>query len=234
MWAVPAAAERGVSAGTVATMTEFTLTEVLPGLRATAPAPLPFLDGAVVRSFLLERNGAHTVIYNSPGLGEAADHIRRLGPMDGVLINHWHEEMYGRPEVDAPVFVHERDRPRAEKRLTVDGVFRGRRRWGEGLEIIPAPGHTAGATAFLWTTAGHRVLFTGDSLWKRGERWEAVVLGESSPVDYARSLELMAELDADVIAPWVALDDAPPVEHVDPAAMRRTFLDVAGRVRAQR
>lgn len=217
--------------GTMADMTDPTLTEVFPGLRTTAPAPLPFLAGVVVRSFLLERDGVNTVIYNSPALGDT-DEIRRLGPTDGILINHWHEEMYGRPEVDAPVFVHERDRAQAEKRLIVDGVFRGRHQWGDDLEVIPAPGHTAGATVFLWRTAGHRVLFTGDSLWNRGGRWEAVVLGESSPADYVRSLELMAELDADVIVPWAALEGAPPVEHVDPVDMRRTLLDVAERVRA--
>lgn len=213
-------------------MTEPTLTEVFPGLWATASAPLPFLDGAVVRSFLLERNGVSTLIYNSPGLRAAADEIRRRGEADGLLINHWHEEMYGQPGVDAPVFVHERDRAQTEGRLPVDGVLRDRQRWGDDVEIIPTPGHTSGATAFLWTTAGHRVLFTGDSLWNHGGRWEAVVLADSSPADYVRSLELMADLGADVIVPWLALDDAPPVEHTDPATMRGDLLDVAERVRA--
>jgi Metallo-beta-lactamase superfamily len=35
---------------------------------------------------------------------------------------------------------------------------------GSDFEVIPTPGHTAGATAYLWDSGDRRVLFTGDTI----------------------------------------------------------------------
>ena len=58
---------------------------------------------------------------------------------------------------------------------------------GGDFEIIPTPGHTPGATAFLW----NRHLFTGDTVFLRDGEWVAAVLDDSDPEAYVESLELM-------------------------------------------
>lgn len=211
---------------------EHSLTDVLPGVHATGTDPLPFMDGVVVRSYVLERAEGPTLVYNSPGIARAAEEIQALGAPDRLLVNHWHEEMYGKPGLDVPVWVSAEDRSRTEGRLPVDQTFQGRQMLGEDLELIPTPGHTSGVTTFLWDSGEHRVLFTGDSLWFHRGHWEAVVLGESSPSDYADSLELMAGLDFDVVLPWVAFEDAPVVEPVEAEEAKSRIRQAAARVRA--
>ena len=71
-------------------------------------------------------------------------------------------------------------------------------------EVIPTPGHTAGATAYLWDTGEHRALFTGDSVYLRDGEWVAAVLGSSDRERYIEGLELMRGLDFDVLVPWAA------------------------------
>jgi glyoxylase-like metal-dependent hydrolase (beta-lactamase superfamily II) len=71
--------------------------------------------------------------------------------------------------------------------------------------VIPTPGHTSGATAFLWDSGQHRILFTGDTIYLREGDWVAALLaGSSDRAAYLRSLELMRELDFDVLVPWIA------------------------------
>jgi glyoxylase-like metal-dependent hydrolase (beta-lactamase superfamily II) len=75
---------------------------------------------------------------------------------------------------------------------------------GDDFEVIPIPGHTPGATAYLWTGGGHRCLFTGDSLFLRDGEWVAAVLDSSDRGAYMVSLELIKDLDFDVLVPWAA------------------------------
>jgi len=169
-----------------------------PGLWATPSTRLPYQANVFVRSFILERADGNVAIYNSPGLGAAAE----LGAVSRLLINHGHEEMYGDSGIDAEVWVHERDRREAARTLTVAGVFTGRTMIGNDLEVIPTPGHTPGTTSYLWANEGHRFLFTGDFIWVEEGEWKAVVLGPSGRADYLDSLRLVRDLDFDVLVPW--------------------------------
>ena len=47
------------------------LDSALRGLHATPAAPLPFLSGVVVRSFILEREQGNVIVYNAPGITAA-------------------------------------------------------------------------------------------------------------------------------------------------------------------
>jgi len=172
----------------------------LRGLYATPTAPLPFLRGVVVRSFVLERELGNVVVYNSPGITAAAREIRQLGRVDRLLINHWHEAMYGAPDLDAPIFVHEKDRPHTD--LPISGTFSKREKIAEDLEVIPTPGHTSGTTMFLWDNGEQRLLFPGDAIWVQGGEWKAVLLGESDREAYLASLSELIELDFDMLVPW--------------------------------
>lgn len=63
-----------------------------------------------------------------------------------------------------PVFVHQRDRGETAHSMRVGGVFTNRQLIEDDLEVIPTPGHTPGATSYLWEHGDHRFLFTGDSI----------------------------------------------------------------------
>jgi glyoxylase-like metal-dependent hydrolase (beta-lactamase superfamily II) len=83
----------------------------------------------------------------------------------------------------------------------------------DDFEVIPTPGHTPDATAYLWDSGRHRILFTGDTIMLRDGEWRAAVLDSSDRTAYVASLELIRDLDFDVIVPWVASADGPYFAH---------------------
>lgn len=174
----------------------------IEGLRSTPASQLPYQTDVLVRSFLLERPTGNVIVYNSPGLNSAAKHVRNAGGATRLLINHSHEAMYGPPELDAPLFVHERDRSETARSMPVAGVFTDRQLIDDDLEVIPTPGHTPGTTSYLWDNGAHRFLFTGDFIWIENGEWKAVVLDSSLRAEYLDSLALIRELDFDVLVPW--------------------------------
>ena len=84
--------------------------------------------------------------------------------------------------------MHERDRDAAAERTTVDGTFSERATLDGDFELIPIPGHTPGATAFLWDSGEHRMLFTGDSVFLDDGEWVAAIVGGSDRASYVESL----------------------------------------------
>lgn len=203
------------------------------GLLATPPSRLPYQHNVLLRSYLLERPEGNIVIYNSPGVSEAADSIRMLGAPVRLLVNHSHEAMYGRPSLDVPAWVHRRDYAEAAASLDPAGIFDQREMIGDDLEVIPTPGHTAGTTSFLWDNGTHRFLFTGDFIWIEDGEWKAVVLDAGLRSAYLDSLALVRGLDFDVLVPWGATEESPPCDPVaGPAEMRERVDAIIDRVQA--
>jgi glyoxylase-like metal-dependent hydrolase (beta-lactamase superfamily II) len=101
---------------------------------------------------------------------------------------------------------------------------------GDDFEVIPIPGHTPGATAFLWDNGQHRFLFTGDSLWLDNNEWRAVVLGSSDRRAYLDSLTLLRELQFDVLVPWGATANHPYVAVVSHDQAQQAIDTVIERV----
>jgi glyoxylase-like metal-dependent hydrolase (beta-lactamase superfamily II) len=196
---------------------------VIPGLHASEPQPLPFAPSLVVRSYLLEREGGNLLVYGAETI-PAGDVARRY-------LGHWHEAMFA-AELDAPTVVHERDRARTEGRTAIDGTFSGRETIDGDFELIPIPGHTPGATAFLWHSGEHRMLFTGDSIYlEEGEWVVALDVGGADRDAYLESLELVRELDFDVLVPWAASAGQPPHAVTDATDARRRIDAILDRVR---
>jgi glyoxylase-like metal-dependent hydrolase (beta-lactamase superfamily II) len=100
--------------------------------------------------------------------------------------------------------VHERERRSVAESYHVRGTFSKRHTLDDDLEVIPTPGHTSGATAYLWDSGEHRLLFTGDTIYLDQGEWVAAVLPSSDRSRYVESLELIRELDFDVLVPWAA------------------------------
>ena len=193
----------------------------LPGLFASTPQRLPFAPDLEVRAFVLQRPDGNVLLYSSRGLDEDADALRALGGIDRWYLNHWHEAMFAAAAVDAPLLVHERDRDEAAKRLRVRASFSRRHMLGDDLEVIPTPGHTPGATAYLWESGGHRMLFTGDTVYLHDGEWVTAVLDSSDRRAYAESLALLRELDFDVLVPWATSAGQPAYAFTDDKDRRR-------------
>jgi glyoxylase-like metal-dependent hydrolase (beta-lactamase superfamily II) len=196
-----------------------------PGLLATPTARLPYQRNVVLRSYVLERPKGTVIIYNSPGVNEAADAVAALRAPTRLLLSHEHESMYGQPTLDVPVWVHAADRDAAASSLSIAGTFDGRERIDGDLEVIPTPGHTPGTTSFLWNDRRHRFLFTGDFIGIENGEWKAVVLDPGLRGAYLESLALVRDLDFDVLVPWGVTEGDAPAFLVSDASERRDRID---------
>jgi len=201
------------------------------GLYPLAPEALPFGPSHDIRAFLLRRERGNLLIYSTTGLSAEAPAVTRLGGIARHYLNHHHEALFASERVGLAVFVHEAERAAVDGRYRIRGTFSRRHMLDEDFEVIPTPGHTAGATAYLWDSGEHRVLFTGDTIYLRDGEWVAAVLSSSDRAAYISSLELMRELDFDVLAPWAATRDQPPLAMTDRADARRRIDAILDRLR---
>ncbi|MGH2848140.1 MAG: luciferase family protein [Thermoleophilaceae bacterium] len=174
----------------------------IPGLYASAPESLPFAPSLDIRAFLLRRARGNVFLYSVSAIDPGA--LEGLGGVARHYLNHHHEAMFASEEIDAPLFVHEAERESVARAHDVRGTFSRRHVLDEDFEVIPTPGHTPDATAYLWDSGEHRFLFTGDILYLDDGEWVAAVLDSSDRAAYVESLELIRELDFDVLVPWVA------------------------------
>jgi glyoxylase-like metal-dependent hydrolase (beta-lactamase superfamily II) len=196
---------------------------VVSGLYASEPEPLGFGPSLEIRAYLLQRGPGNLLVYRSEALEQDAEAVGDLGGISRQYLNHFHEASPACDWVagtfDAPLYVHEEDAAATAEVCNVDAMFSKRHKLDEDFEIIPVPGHTSGATAFLWDSGQHRVLFTGDTIYLgRGGRWRAAVLdGVSDRERYVESLELIRSLDFDLIVPGIASAGQPYYSFTDRA-----------------
>ncbi len=187
---------------------------VIPGLHASAPEPLGFGPSLEIRAFLLERQQGNLLIYRSDALKREVQEIDDLGGLSRQYLNHHHEASptsgWVAKTFDAPLHVHEADAHAVSRITDVGQTFSERHKLDEDFEVIPVPGHTEGATAFLWDTGEYRALFTGDTVFVSRGRWRAAVLdGVSDRERYIESLELIRSLDFDLLVPGIAAAGQP-------------------------
>jgi glyoxylase-like metal-dependent hydrolase (beta-lactamase superfamily II) len=197
----------------------------IPGIQASAPQPLPFAPSLEVRAFVLEREQGNLLVYSTETLDDP----------EGVsrwYLNHSHEAMFVSDAVTAPLFVHHLERAAVEPQAHVRATFSRRHTLDDDFEAIPIPGHTPGATAYLWDSGEHRFLFTGDTIYLRDGEWVAAVLDSSDRAAYLDSLELIRELDFDVLVPWATTAGDPWYAVTGRADARRRIDAIIDRVRA--
>lgn len=180
---------------------------VLATLHASRPLDLGF--GRVplqARAHLLQRDDGNVLIHSAAAVDRDDERaaIDALGGVERQYLNHSHEASESADRLGAPLLVHEADAAEVARVATVAHTFTRRHRLGDDLEVIPIPGHTAGATAYLWSSDGRRVLFTGDSVFVRDGEWVAAFLDAISDRDtYLASLALLAGLEFDLLVPGV-------------------------------
>ncbi len=206
-------------------------------LHASAPID-PFGGSSMrARAFVLGRAAGNVALYTASALAPELGAVRTLGGLDRQYLNHAHEASPAAAQVreafGAPLHVHAADAAETAETVSVDATFTDRHAVGDDLEVIPVPGHTPGATAFLWRGPDGRVLFTGDTLYVRDGEWVAALLdGISDRDDYVSSLTLLAGLEFDVLAPAFSSAGAPAVFPSDRADARRRIGEVADSLRA--
>ena len=196
------------------------------GLHATTPEALPFAGDLMARAFLLERGRGNLLIYSTGSLERDVEELHARGGVTRQYLNHWHEAMFGLApaSLSARLIHHRAEAPHVEGRGGRGRAFSRRHRLDPDFEVIPTPGHTAGATAYLWDNRDHRMLFTGDTIFLREGEWVAAVIQGSDRERYIASLELIRELDFDLLVPWAASAGGPYVTAVQPPE-RRTRID---------
>ena len=181
---------------------------VVPGLYASAPEQLPFAPSLEIRAFLLRRDQGNLLVYSVGTVPADAQSIEHLGGISRHYLNHWHEAQFGCDRVastfKAPLVCHENERQLVAETCNVAETFAERHMLGDDFEVIPTPGHTSGATTFLWDNGRHRCLFTGDTIYLSDGAWIAAVLESSERGAYIESLERIKELEFDVLVPWLA------------------------------
>jgi glyoxylase-like metal-dependent hydrolase (beta-lactamase superfamily II) len=210
--------------------------KVIPGLYASVPEPLGFGPSLEIRAYLLQREGGNLLIYRSASFEQDAEEVIDLGGISRQYLNHFHEastacdwvaETFG-----APLHIHEDDAEAASEVCEVSETFSVRHKLGDDFEVVPIPGHTAGATAFLWDAGEHRVLFTGDTLYFSRRGWRAAVLDRvSDRARYIESLELIRSLDFDLVVPGIASAGQPYYEFVGKTEAEQHIDEVLERVR---
>ena len=209
---------------------------VIPGLYASTPEPLGFGPSLEIRAFLLQRERGNVLVYRSEMLKLDAEQINALGGISRQYLNHRHEASptcdWVARTFDAPLHVHEKEAPSVSETCNVAETFSKRHYLDDYFEVIPTPGHTSGATSFLWDTGRHRCLFTGDTIFfPRGEWVAALLEGVSDRERYIQSLELIRTLDFDLIVPGIASAGQPYYEFVKKAEAKRRIDTILERLR---
>src|SRR5215204_3997392 len=210
---------------------------IIPKLHASVPESLGFGPSLEIRAFLLQREQGNLLIYRSATLEQDIDAVSNLGGISRQYLNHHHEASpvcdWVARTFDAPLHVHEHDAPSVSEICNVDEIFSERHCLDEDFEVISIPGHTSGATAFLWDTGQHRTLFTGDTVFFIRGRWRAAVLdGVSDRERYIESLELIRTLDFDFVVPGTTPAGEPYYELVEKPEAERRIDEILERLRS--
>ncbi len=203
----------------------------LVDLYALAPEPLPFAPSLDIRAFLLRRDRGDVLVYSNTALDVNASAIEEVGGISRHYLNHSHEALFSSASIGAPLFVHESERKQTSEHYDIRATFTRRHLLDDDFEVVPTPGHTPGATAYLWNSSEHRVLFTGDTIYLNGGEWIAAVLSSSARDAYIHSLELIRGLDFDVLVPWAATRGQPCYTVTDRAGARRRIDAIIERIR---
>jgi len=209
---------------------------VISGLYASEPEPLGFGPSLEIRAYLLQREQGNLLVYRSAALEQEVETVGELGGISRQYLNHHHEAS---PACDwvantfgAPLHVHEEDAAAAAEICNVDATFSERHKLDGDFEVIPVPGHTGGATAFLWDSGQYRVLFTGDTIFFGRSKWRAAVLdGVSNRERYIESLESIRTLDFDLIVPGIAAAGRPYYSFTDKAEATQQIDAILERLR---
>jgi glyoxylase-like metal-dependent hydrolase (beta-lactamase superfamily II) len=168
-----------------------------------ADSPFP---GLTTHAYLWTGGPAGNVLFYAPQTDAEFDDIDALGGVDQHYLSHRDEAgpMLARVAERFGARLHA---PAAElddigRHAHVDVPLATRHVDGNGVEVIPTPGHTPGSTCYLVPGAnGRQYLFTGDTMFVGDDgTWAAGYIPPISDADsLADSLRVLAPLRPDLI-----------------------------------
>lgn len=165
------------------------------------PAP-----GLTTHGYLWTPAGGNNVLFYNTAGGDDLDEMERLGGVAHQYLSHQDEIS---PALDtfaqrfgAILHVSALEADLVADVRKPDVTFESRHVDNNGVEVVPAPGHTPGSTCFVVT--GHdglTYLFTGDTIFRGGDgTWRAgYIPGMSDAGDLRSTLELLAGLEPDLV-----------------------------------
>jgi glyoxylase-like metal-dependent hydrolase (beta-lactamase superfamily II) len=128
--------------------------------------------------------------------------LRELGPVTHILLSDRHhvsEHTVRFAQTCGVPLSASKSEAAAVKPLVVANILPYQRfEVIPGLLAIPTPGHTRGAFSYLWTEAGRKFLFVGDTLVPIDGRWEFWVT-QRNRAQMRESMQELAALEFDVI-----------------------------------
>jgi hypothetical protein len=170
-------------------------------------------------SYLLKRDDGNVLFATKQDLSAYTEQIRELGGAQHILLGDRHHALPATVAFARRFGAVLSASDTEAKALATHGVTVGlklaskRWRYAPDIEIIPTPGHTRGALSYLWSHAGKRFLFIGDTLVPVNGEWQYWVTQPNRSI-MRRSLEMLATVEFDVILsnsfaaspPWIELD----------------------------
>jgi len=164
------------------------------------PPDSPF-PGLTTHAYVLRRPGGGNVLFYSVATNQDLDEIDRLGGLTDQYLSHRDEagpmlsELHRRFGLRLHAHAAEEDDVARHRSPSV--LFSERHRDGNGVEVIPTPGHSPGSTCFAVDGTEGRYLFVGDTIF-RGEdgEWTAgFIRGISDAALLSMSLGLLNDLE---------------------------------------
>ena len=164
----------------------------------------PF-HGVTSHAYLLTRREGNILFYGT-GVLEELQLIKDLGGIVRQYLTHRDEAGPALATIKqtfgSALCCHKLEVKAVKSYCLVDVTFDARETHLGNIEVIPTPGHTSGSTCFMYRSPyGKTYLFTGDSLFPKGQSWGTLVWPSSGgrKSSLRASLGLLRELDPDVV-----------------------------------
>jgi glyoxylase-like metal-dependent hydrolase (beta-lactamase superfamily II) len=193
--------------------------QLFPDLWETQ-AEHPF-SGVTSHAYLLTRPSGNVLFYGTSVL-EELQQIKDLGGIVRQYLSHRDEAGPALAQIKrtfgSTLCCHKLEVKAIQLYSPVDLTFDARETHLGDIEVIPTPGHTSGSTCFLYRSPhGKTYLFTGDSLFPKGQSWETLIwsFNGGRKSDLRASLRLLRELNPDVVLAS-ACQGPTPVEMTTP------------------
>lgn len=171
-------------------------------------------NGPNTHAYLWRPAGGANVLFYNVGRDTDLDALDDLGGVAHQYLSH-RDEITSMLATFADRFgtvLHSsaREAHLVERVRPVDDAFGDRHVDGQGVDVVPTPGHTSGSACFLVEGAAGTYLFTGDTLFVGGDgRWRAgYIPGYSDRDQLLTSLELIATFDPDLVVSSAFMGEA--------------------------
>ncbi|MCW4353859.1 MBL fold metallo-hydrolase [Hoyosella sp. YIM 151337] len=205
--------------------------QIQPDLWETEPEfPAP---GLSTHAYLWTPPSGNVLFYNTTHAHEL-DHIADLGGVAHHYLSHQDEIAPSlgdvRERFGAQLHIHASEAHLASEQAPVGDAF-AERHTVDGLEVIPAPGHTPGSSCYLAAGTSGKYLFTGDTVYRSASgRWLAgYIAGYSDADSLLTTLSLLGTLAPDIVVSSAFAGDS-GVTAVDSTDWEDIMADVRDRL----